>query len=87
MTASEFELSSKQVPASAGPDEANPLPRSVARSGEFELLDGEWRFALDLADKGLRERWYLGHSYEGVASWPGTIAVIGVSHSGRPDGS
>ncbi|MBC8074748.1 MAG: glycoside hydrolase family 2 [Chloroflexales bacterium] len=73
MTANEFELTGNQIPATITADDANPLPRSVARGGEFELLDGAWRFALDLEDRGLRERWYLGHSYEGTARWPGTI--------------
>jgi hypothetical protein len=51
----------------------NPLPRSVSRSGAFLLLDGEWRFALDPEDRGLREKWYLGHAFPGTASWPGAI--------------
>lgn len=51
----------------------NPLPRSVSRSGVFLLLDGEWRFALDLDDCGLREKWYLGHEFPGTANWPGSI--------------
>lgn len=52
---------------------ANPLPRSVMRPNESELLDGEWRFAVDLEDRGLSERWYLGHRYEREATWPGSI--------------
>src|SRR5919202_775404 len=51
----------------------NPLPRSVVRSNEYELLDGEWRFELDLEDRGLREQWYLGHTYSGTAQWPSSI--------------
>ena len=31
----------------------NPLPRSIVRRNEYELLDGEWRFELDLEDRGL----------------------------------
>jgi hypothetical protein len=51
----------------------NPLPRTVTRSGAFQLLDGEWRFALDLEDRGLAEQWYLGHDFAGTAQWPGAI--------------
>jgi beta-galactosidase/beta-glucuronidase len=51
----------------------NPVPRSVVRNNEYMLLDGDWRFELDLADKGLQDRWYLGHEFEGVAHWPGSI--------------
>ncbi|MFP5263051.1 MAG: glycoside hydrolase family 2 protein [Blastocatellia bacterium] len=50
-----------------------PLPRSITRSGVYELLDGEWRFDLDLEDRGLREHWYMSHVYTGRANWPGSI--------------
>lgn len=52
---------------------SKPLPRSVVRRSEYELLDGVWRFELDLTDRGLRERWYLGHQYEATSHWPGSI--------------
>jgi hypothetical protein len=51
----------------------NPLPRAVLRPNEYWLLDGEWRFALDPEDRGLRERWYLGRQYDEAAHWPGSI--------------
>jgi hypothetical protein len=51
----------------------NPLPRAVLRPNSYWLLDGEWRFALDPEDRGLRERWYLGRQYEMSAHWPGSI--------------
>lgn len=51
----------------------NPLPRAVLRSTNYLLLDGVWRFALDLDDVGLRENWYLGHDYDRTAQWPGSI--------------
>ncbi len=51
----------------------NPLPRAVFRPNTFLLLDGEWRFSLDLNDQGLREGWHLGHHYEHTAQWPGTV--------------
>ncbi|HVF90416.1 MAG TPA: glycoside hydrolase family 2 TIM barrel-domain containing protein [Blastocatellia bacterium] len=59
--------------AGAGQEFTNPLPRAVMRSTFHQLLDGEWRFALDLDDRGLREAWYLGHAYERTAIWPGLI--------------
>lgn len=51
----------------------NLLPRAVLRPNSFILLDGEWRFALDLEDKGERSSWHLGHQYDAVAQWPGSI--------------
>ncbi|HEX8500571.1 MAG TPA: hypothetical protein VF659_08275, partial [Pyrinomonadaceae bacterium] len=51
----------------------NPLPRAVLRPNSHWLLDGEWQFALDPDDRGLRERWYLGHRYERTAQWPGSV--------------
>ncbi|HEY0070326.1 MAG TPA: glycoside hydrolase family 2 [Chloroflexia bacterium] len=51
----------------------NPLPRSVVRPGEFQLLDGEWRFELDPEDRGLREEWNNGHSYNRTVIWPSSI--------------
>ncbi len=51
----------------------NPLPRTIARSGQFELLDGVWQFELDLADRGLEEHWEAGHTYSRTAIWPGSI--------------
>src|SRR5205809_2432544 len=51
----------------------NPLPRAVLRKNKPMLLDGEWHFALDPQDAGLREKWYLGRNYEDIAHWPGSI--------------
>ena len=51
----------------------NLLPRSVTRPNAFQLLDGEWRFAIDLDDAGLRDEWQLGHDYPQIAHWPGTV--------------
>ncbi|MCR5889936.1 glycoside hydrolase family 2 [Hymenobacter sp. J193] len=51
----------------------NPLPRAVLRSNNYLLLDGEWRFALDPGDVGLRDAWYVSHQYEHVANWPGSV--------------
>jgi len=51
----------------------NSLPRAVLRSNNYLLLDGEWRFALDLDDGGLLQNWHLGHTYERRANWPGSI--------------
>lgn len=54
-------------------DGRNPLPRSITRSTDYLLLDGEWSFALDLENRGLSERWYQGQRYTETAHWPGTI--------------
>jgi beta-galactosidase/beta-glucuronidase len=51
----------------------NPLPRSVTRHNYFELLDGEWRFEIDLDDVGIREGWFVSHNYSSTAKWPGSI--------------
>jgi len=49
------------------------LPRAVLRPSSFILLDGEWNFAIDSADKGIQEGWFLGHAYEHRANWPGNV--------------
>ncbi|WP_139921608.1 glycoside hydrolase family 2 protein [Hymenobacter sp. DG01] len=51
----------------------NPLPRAVLRSNNYLLLDGEWRFAVDPDDTGLRDGWYLAHNYQQTANWPGSV--------------
>src|SRR5437868_5501047 len=51
----------------------NPLPRTIARSGEPLLLDGLWHFELDIANRGLAEHWQIGHTYSGTTHWPGSI--------------
>lgn len=51
----------------------NPLPRSVVRRTPYELLDGEWRFALDPEDRGLNDGWHLGHDFALTAQFPGAI--------------
>lgn len=51
----------------------NPLPRAVTRPNSFTLLDGAWRFSLDLEDKGLREGWQLGHDYTDETYWPSSV--------------
>jgi hypothetical protein len=51
----------------------NELPRAVLRPNTYMLLDGEWRFMIDPDDKGLHERWYVGHSFTETANWPGSI--------------
>lgn len=54
-------------------EDLNPLPRSVVRRTPFVLLDGEWRFALDLEDQGFGAEWFLGHDYTRTANFPGSI--------------
>jgi beta-galactosidase/beta-glucuronidase len=73
MTDIEFGFTRAQEDATALMPYLNPLPRSVTGSKVFILLDGGWRFALDVEDRGLQERWYLGHSYSATTEWPGSI--------------
>src|SRR6267154_4121786 len=73
MQANDFQLTNQKDQARVLMEHLNPLPRSVTRSGAFELLDGEWRFDLDLEDKGLSEQWYLNHKFNHTASWPGSV--------------
>jgi beta-galactosidase/beta-glucuronidase len=54
-------------------DKENKLPRSILRRDAFELLDGEWRFALDYDDRGLKEYWFVRHEYTDTAQFPGSI--------------
>ncbi|MDO9377101.1 MAG: glycoside hydrolase family 2 TIM barrel-domain containing protein [Ferruginibacter sp.] len=51
----------------------NPLPRAVIRPNSYVLLDGEWKFALDLDDQGVAQSWYVHHDYPDMAHWPGSI--------------
>src|ERR1044071_2388843 len=73
MTKGDFDLTAAHEEGRAPQEGSNPLPRSVSRANEYELLDGEWRFALDAEDRGLKERWYRSHKYERTARWPGSI--------------
>lgn len=68
-----FGLSEGKEEALTTEEVTNYLPRAVLRPNEYLLLDGEWRFALDPDDRGLRERWHLGHKYEHTAQWPGSV--------------
>lgn len=61
----------------------NALPRSIKRPNSHQLLDGEWKFSLDIDDKGLREAWYLGHKYDHTANWPGSVEQHMAAASGQ----
>jgi hypothetical protein len=54
----------------------NPLPRSVRRTGQYELLDGQWLFDLDRDNCGLEEQWFLGHEYPDTIDWPSSIEAV-----------
>lgn len=69
----DFSFTQDQRDARAVKGYLNPLPRSVTHGHDYELLDGIWRFQLDLEDRGMRENWYLGHHYTGQAVWPSSI--------------
>ena len=59
--------------AFATKESLNPLPRAVLRPNSYVLLDGEWKFAIDLEDVGIKDGWYNGHAYPATAHWPGSI--------------
>jgi len=63
----------KEDPALTHDQSLNPLPRSVVRPNGHVLLDGEWRFALDLEDQGLRANWQDGHEYPQTTHLPGLL--------------
>lgn len=70
---SNFGFTDSKEEGAAVDEPINPLPRAVLRSNSHWLLDGEWKFSIDTNDSGLHDHWYLGHTYEGVAEWPGSI--------------
>jgi beta-galactosidase/beta-glucuronidase len=72
---SNFGFSNSKEETIAVEDVTGALPRAVFRPNSHILLDGEWRFQLDLEDKGLAENWYLKHEFTEVAEWPGTVEV------------
>jgi beta-galactosidase/beta-glucuronidase len=63
----------KQNSSNVVADKINPLPRSIVRRTAFELLDGEWRFALDTENRGLNEYWFVQHDYTETAVFPRSI--------------
>jgi beta-galactosidase/beta-glucuronidase len=73
MATRDFPITHEHEEVQAVQDYLNPLPRSIIRPNQYELLDGKWRFELDLDDRGLTEKWYLGHEYTRIAVWPGSI--------------
>ena len=68
-----YSTSNSKEEALAEDEFVNPLPRAVLRNNKPILLDGEWHFALDSDDIGIREKWYMGHDYKNKAQWPGSI--------------
>ncbi|QNE39803.1 glycoside hydrolase family 2 [Hymenobacter sp. NBH84] len=70
----------------AYPDEdpGNPLPRAVLRLNNHQLLDGEWKFAVDTNDDGLHNGWHLGHDYQHTAQWPGSVEMHMAAAKGEP---
>ena len=54
-------------------DKLNPLPRSVVRGADYQLLDGNWRFTLDVENEGLKKKWFVKHTYAMTANFPGSI--------------
>lgn len=69
--------------APAAEEVDNSLPRAVLRPGAHLLLDGTWRFAIDLEDIGLTEEWAEGYDYHHSAQWPGSIEEhMAAAHTG-----
>src|SRR4051812_7866788 len=76
MTAPVVNFSSTQVleeQSPYAPPVENPLPRAVTRRNAYQLLDGEWRFDLDLDDHGLREAWAIQHQFSETSIWPSSV--------------
>ncbi|MEP6923708.1 MAG: sugar-binding domain-containing protein [Pyrinomonadaceae bacterium] len=63
----------KQTDAHRVIDDFNPLPRSVVRRTPFVLLDGEWKFDLDLDAVGVSETWHVEHNYKHTARFPSSV--------------
>ena len=68
-----YGLSKSKEASLENSEPVNLLPRSVLRSNDYVLLNGEWQFAIDQLDAGIAENWHLGHTYNSVAQWPGSI--------------
>jgi len=68
-----YGLANSKEEGAYGSTFVNPLPRAVIRPNSYTLLDGEWKFAVDIEDQGLAEAWYVQHDYEDTATWPGSI--------------
>ncbi|WP_080056686.1 glycoside hydrolase family 2 protein [Spirosoma aerolatum] len=66
-------FSASRPETAVGSEEENLLPRAVLRPNNYVLLDGDWQFALDPEDRGLVDQWYVGHHFDGIAHWPGSI--------------
>lgn len=49
------------------------LPRAVMRPNSFVLLDGDWNFEHDPENKGIKESWFIRHTYAKKAYWPGSV--------------
>ncbi len=53
MTSKDFGLTPDAGDVRLVQEDLNPLPRSVRRRTPFELLAGDWRFALFVEDGGV----------------------------------
>lgn len=55
------------------------LPLSFAHSIETQSLEGEWRFALDLGNSGIEERWF-DQTLDGRVLLPGDLTSQGIGN-------
>ncbi|MBJ6109380.1 glycoside hydrolase family 2 [Hymenobacter sp. BT523] len=84
---SNYSLSASRPEEETPEDFTNPLPRAVLRMSSHVLLDGQWKFAHDAEDVGLRDDWALGHNYEHLAQWPGSVEAHLAEVRGQQDGA
>ncbi|UOQ99957.1 glycoside hydrolase family 2 [Hymenobacter sp. 5317J-9] len=84
---SNYSLSASRPEEEPAEELANPLPRAVLRMSSHVLLDGQWKFAHDVEDVGLRDDWALGHNYEHLAQWPGSVEAHLAEVRGQQDGA
>jgi hypothetical protein len=73
MSTRDYSATADREATAAIQHQLGPLPRSIVRSNVYELLDGVWRFDLDLEDRGVTEEWYVSHRFHSTAKWPAAI--------------
>jgi len=87
LTPANYSLSASRPDEQLTSEQPNPLPRAVLRMNNYVLLDGQWRFAHDAEDVGLRDDWALGHHYEHQAQWPGSVEEHLAQARGQQEGA
>ncbi|GAB3776861.1 hypothetical protein GCM10028818_22980 [Spirosoma horti] len=62
-----------RLSADAVPQADGQLSATAFLPDNYLLLDGDWRFALDLYDQGIHDLWCINHLSAGTVQWPGSI--------------